>query len=229
MLLVGGLVFVTQAKAYYLGPAFTWLLAAGGVVAERAMQRRVGRWLVPAYAAVAVVGALALIPVAIPVLEVPAYQRYARALGMLGETRTGEKTRPAALPQLYADMHGWPELAATVRGVVDGLSPEEREGAVIFATNYGEASAIEHFGSALPVVSGHTGWWLWGTPRPAPPVVVWVGHREELQRELFADCEERARFDHPLVRAEEQDLPVRVCRGPRVTLAEAWPRLKTYR
>jgi hypothetical protein len=229
VLLLIALVFGTQAKAYYLGPAWPWLFAAGGVVTERAMRGRLWRRILFVYGALAIAGAVALMPAAMPILEVASFQRYARALGVLGEQRTGEKMRPASLPQLFADMHGWPELARTVRDVVGELPSSERANAIILASNYGEASAIEHFGAGLPVGSGDNAWWLWGPPRPAPSVVVWVGARRDALDVLFADVREAARADHPLARADERDLAVYVCRQPKRDLADAWPRLKHYR
>lgn len=229
VLLLLALVFGTQAKVYYLGPAWTWLFAAGGVVTEHAMRTPLRRRLILTYGALTIAGGIALFPAAMPILDVPLYQRYARALGVLGEQRSGEKTKPASLPQIFADMHGWPELAATVRGVVDGLSSSERADAIIVASNYGRASAIEHFGAGVPVGSGDNGWWLWGPPRPAPSVIVWVGGDDDLLHELFNDVREVARADHPLALADERNLPIHVCRQPKISLAEAWPRFKHYR
>jgi len=234
LLLLVGLVFATQAKVYYLGPAWTWLFAAGAVAFERlALPTLRRRRLLLAYLVLVVLGGAALLPAAVPVLPIASFQAYARALGGLGEQRTGEVMESAALPQLYADMFGWPELARTVERVVADLAPEERAGAVIVAANYGEASAIEHLGRGLPpVVSGDNAWWLWGPPpgRPSPEVVVWVGKRDTSR--LAASCgelEEVARADHPLARADERHLPIHVCRRPVPSLVEAWPGLKHYR
>lgn len=231
-LLVAALVFATQAKAYYLVPAASWLFAAGAIVVERVTAARPRARIAAAlYGGLAVAAGVALAPTVIPILTVPSYQRYARALGALGEAKTGEKNRPAALPQLYADMHGWPEMARVVESVVAGLSPEDCADTLILAENYGEASAIEHFGRGLPpVASGNTGWWLWGLPRPAPAVLVAVGNLDaDVLEELFEDVKVMARIDHPLARASERDLPVYVCRRPRLPLAAAWPRMKHYR
>ena len=55
-------------------------------------------------------------------------------------------------------MHGWPEMARTVAGVVDGLPEAERARACVFGQNYGEAGAMEYFGPALglpPAISAH--------------------------------------------------------------------------
>jgi hypothetical protein len=45
----------------------------------------------------------------------------------------------------------------------------------------------------------------------------------------FADTREVARADHPLARADERDRPIVVCHAPRVSVEEAWPRMKHYR
>jgi hypothetical protein len=231
-LLVAALIILVQAKAYYLAPAAMWLFAAGGVVLERAIASRprvrIGAAI---YNALAIATGLALAPIAMPLLPVATFQPYARSLGVLGEQRTGERVRPAALPQLYADMFGWPEMARAVeQAVIEKLEPDERVNALIFAHNYGEASAIEHFGHSLPpVASGNTGWWLFGLPRPSPQVVIAVGDVDrDLLDELFEDVREVARFDHPLVRAIEHDIPIFVCRRPKAPFESAWPRLKLY-
>ena len=52
-------------------------------------------------------------------------------------------------------MHGWEELTDRVESVVATLPQAEREDLVIFASNYGEAGAIEYFGRdrGLPPVA----------------------------------------------------------------------------
>jgi 4-amino-4-deoxy-L-arabinose transferase-like glycosyltransferase len=61
-------VLVTQAKAYYVGPLYPLLLAAGAVGAEALAARRGRRWPVRVAAAALVVGGLVAAPVALPVL-----------------------------------------------------------------------------------------------------------------------------------------------------------------
>jgi hypothetical protein len=218
------LVGFTQAKAYYLGPAWPWLFAAGGVVAERLVRKRI--WLV-AYASVHVIATLILMPAAIPILDVPHYQQYAATLGMLGKANVGEKMRPAALPQLYADMHGWKELAETTMTAFEALPAEDRQSAAIVTGNYGEASAIEFFGHGLPPIgSGNNGWWLWGPPLANPAVLILVGGVDD--DAICQSTTELARADHPLARGDQRDVPIRKC-VPKSALAELWPSLKHYR
>ena len=63
----------------------------------------------------------------------------------------------------YKDELGWPELTASVVRVWDSLPAGERANAAVLAGNYGEASALEHYGrGSLPlVVSGHLSWQFW--------------------------------------------------------------------
>ena len=60
-----------------------------------------------------------------------------------------ESMKLSALPQYFADMFGWREMAAAVSAVYRDLPPEERAQAVFFAPNYGEAAALDIYGPAL--------------------------------------------------------------------------------
>jgi 4-amino-4-deoxy-L-arabinose transferase-like glycosyltransferase len=69
------------SRAGYLAPAYTWLFAAGGVAAERVLARRAVAWVRPVYAGALVVLGAVIAPLALPVLPVESYLRWARALG----------------------------------------------------------------------------------------------------------------------------------------------------
>ncbi len=69
-----------------------------------------------------------------------------------------EHHRTAALPEDWADMHGWPELASTVARVYYALPERQRDREAIVASNYGEAAAIDFFGARFglpPAISKH--------------------------------------------------------------------------
>lgn len=75
---------------------------------------------------------------------------------LLATAVTAAAAQPLALPVLpaadigwtykvnpaLAQSIGWPQLVSTVRTDWDSLPPRPRASAVIFASNYGEASAI---------------------------------------------------------------------------------------
>jgi 4-amino-4-deoxy-L-arabinose transferase-like glycosyltransferase len=144
-----------------LAPAYVPLFAAGAVSIEQLAWRRAWRWLPVAAIILALVSAMVVAPLGLPLLPPPATARYAEAFG-LGSFEEGVTVE---LPQYFADRFGWPELTLTVAQVYRQLPLEEQEKAAIFISNYGEAGAIHFYGRAygLPEpISGHNNYWLWG-------------------------------------------------------------------
>jgi hypothetical protein len=132
---------------------------------------------------------------------------------------------------MFADMFGWPEMTAAVARVVDALPPDERRHCVLFASNYGEAGALEWFGPRHhlpPVVSGHNNYWLWGPPPDSLTTVVTVGEDSSDVAESFADVRVVARFGHPWNMPYESDLPIIVGRAPRLPWRAIWPHTKKF-
>jgi len=222
-----------RSKPYYLAPVYTLLFAAGGVAWELWLQRlREPRLRLVAAGLVvlpAAVGGLIGLPLAVPVLPVEGFIRYSRALGIQAES--GERHEMGELPQLYADMHGWPEMVAEVARVYHSLPPEERAVAGIFGQNYGEAGAIGVLGKAYglpPAISGHNSHWLWGPGSYDGRVLIVLGGDEEGNRRACPDLRRagtvRCRYCMPY----EDELPVWVCRNVTPPLSELWPRLKKY-
>ena len=133
------------------------------------------------------------------------------------------------LPPDWADMHGWRELAETVARVYDGLPPEQRARAAIVASNYGEASALDFYGSryGLPqALSGHNQFWLWGTHGYSGSVVIDVHGRCDPQ--LFRERRVVTHFSNPWVRPFENGFPISLCEGINEPLATYWPHMRMY-
>ncbi|MEO8602397.1 MAG: glycosyltransferase family 39 protein [bacterium] len=224
------LLVAQSGKVYYLTPIYPLMFAAGAALLDGAALRRRWRWPVPAAALAMLIGGLATVPLAIPVLSVDGYFAYARVIGI--STPRMENNRAADLPQLLADMFGWTELADVVGRAADRLTPDERARAVVFAGNYGEAGAIEWFGPArrLPrVISPHNNYWLWGPGdlRATDPVLVIGGTPERLQA-LFESVElvETSHCTHCM--PYENDLPIYLARGLREPIEQVWQKLKRF-
>jgi 4-amino-4-deoxy-L-arabinose transferase-like glycosyltransferase len=226
------LMFAMKGKNYYLAPAYPMLLAAGAV----ALEANLGRWrwsagrAWPKGAVAAVVGFAGAVtaPLVLPLLPPEGYVAYARTLGV-APPKT-EVAHRGPLPQLFGDQFGWPEFVVDVAKAWSGLTPAERARAAIFANNYGEAGAINLFGPALglpPAISAHQNHFLWG-PRgfQGDILVVTQDDRASLER-LCASVEEAGHHEHPWGMAEENG-PIWVCRGLKVSLPELWPRLKKW-
>ena len=219
---------VTGGKPYYLAAAYAAPLAAGAVALEGLTTRR-ARWLRAVLTVLLVVRGLAASPLGRPVLPVDDFVRYAAALGL--SPSTDERHELGRLPQLYADMHGWREMAEAVAGVVRALPDEERAAACIFGQNYGEAGAMEYFGPALglpPALSAHNSYWLWGPGECTGDVLIVLGGRRERLEELFDSVERAATFTCRDCMPYESDLPIWVGRGLRGSLLDLWDRIKNF-
>jgi hypothetical protein len=231
------LLLVLHGKPYYAGPIYPLLLAAGATALARVLPRavpgvlaRVPRGLrlgIPA-AAIALAG-LATLPLGLPILPPALMARYGAAVGIGTETNTGGHL---ALPQDYADMLGWPQLAVAVANAWAALPAERRDDAAVLADNYGEAGALDFYGPGLglPRVVSPTGsYWFFGPGDRAGDPLLTVGVDEADLRPHCARIVPLPPVRHamtPWLVPEEQDVPLAWCEGPRATLQELWPRLR---
>ena len=216
----------TAAKPYYLAPAYTPLLAAGAVVVSAKVSRRGLRALL---VLVLVVCGLVAMPLARPVLAVESFVAYADALGMT--PKSDERQPLGRLPQFFADMHGWPEFAATVAIAFKNLPGEEQAVACVVGRNYGEAGAIDFFGKALGLpraISTHNNYFLWGPRDCSGEVVLMPAKDPDDLREVFSRVEPGAVVDCRDCMPYEDDLTIWVAREPRRPIAGLWPQLKHY-
>ena len=224
------LMAASHAKSYYPADAYPILIAAGGVVIESWTQR--ARLTRPVAVAVLVLAGAVFVPFAMPILPEQTFIEYSkpvyRAIGVDQNTMKTENNALGSLPQDYADMHGWPEFAATVAGVYDSLPPADHAKAVAFAQNYGEAAAIEFFTPRVPVVSGHNQYWLWGPRGHDGSVVIDIDGDCGAKQHLFASAVRAATFSAPYVMPYEDNIPIMVCRGLKVPLTTLWPSVKHY-
>lgn len=217
---------LSHGKAYYLAPIYPVLLGFGAVAIERRLTTAWSRGA--ALAAIAISSAL-VAPMAVPVLPVKTYIAYARFMGLSPSALAGEHLRLAALPQHFADMFGWREMAADVEAVWRTLSPADQARAVVFGQNYGEAAAIDVFGHGLPpAISGHNNYYLWG-PRghDGSVIVVIGGNRKEMEGQ-FQSVTLAGHIDTPYAMPYETDKPIYILRGAKTPLPAMWPSLKHF-
>jgi hypothetical protein len=134
------------------------------------------------------------------------------------------------LPQIYADMFGWPEMAATVARLYNSIPPGMRAATVIFCSNYGEASAIDFFGPKLglpPAISPHQNFYVWGPGAATTNSVIAVGFsRKDLER-YFTWVEPAGVIDNPYAMPYENG-PIFYCRGPQAPFSRVWDKMKSW-
>lgn len=220
---------VNHGKAYYLSSIYPILFPIGAAAIEGWLKQTVWR---AAIVGAVVLGGLITAPIAIPVFSEQGTIRYQAALGLSASSTAGETTAQAALPQHMADMHGWPQFAAQIAAVYHSLPPQDRAKAVFVGNNYGEAAAIDIYGTRLgmpPAISGHNNYWLWGPRGHDGSVVIEIGGTREHVLEAFHSVELAGWTDMPYAMPYETHQPIWIKRGLKWPISEVWPKKKMYR
>ena len=224
------LLFILQrGKPYYLSPVFPLVISAGAVASEQFFRRNKLKWLLRFYAAALILGGLTTLPLWLPVLPVDMYVRYAGALGL--QPPKMEQHGDTALPQVFADRFGWQEMVAEVARVYDSLTPEEKAVTAIYTQNYGEAGAIDFLGEQhhLPkAICGHNSYWHWGVHGYSGEVLIIVGGRAEDHSKTYESVQQVATHINENAMPYETNLPIFLCRKPKVALADVWQNTKHY-
>jgi hypothetical protein len=223
------LMMALHAKDYYLAPIYPMLFAAGGVYWEELTVAHAGlRWVRVAIPAVVVVLGAVTAPLVIPILPIAKVVPYLESMGIKLPHTESHDTE--ALPQHFADEFGWPEMVASVADVYNAMPPEERAKTGILAGNYGEAGAIDFFGSryGLPKsISGHQNYYYWG-PRnyTGESLILLQWDLDDAQR--YCQSVEKGPTLDPRYGMDEEHYTILVCHGLKAPLAAAWPRLKHW-
>ena len=219
-----------HGKMYYVAPVYPVIFAAGAVWIEGVTQRRLWIWVKPVLALAMTAVCAIYAPTILPILSVPHFLAYEHKMGI--EQQKFEHMQPGVLPQLYADMFGWEQIAERVAGYYRTLSPEEQRKTAIFANNYGDAGAIDFFGPkyGLPkAIGGHQNYWIWGPRQYTGESIIVLG--EGNQRNMQTKCASYSIIGNtkdPLSRPDEW-MPIYHCRGFKWNLQKIWPELKHWR
>jgi 4-amino-4-deoxy-L-arabinose transferase-like glycosyltransferase len=202
---------ITKGRDYYTAGSYPMLLAGGAVWTEQWIERATARrarilkiFVASALAMGAVLGA-ALVP--------------------FGSVNSWWWNHVATHAGDFHEEVGWPELVKTVAAIRDALPEAERARLGILARNYGEAGAIDLYGSAygLPkAISGVNSYWLRGYGDPPPSTLIVLGVSRSEQEKYFDTCQVagHATNRYGVTNEETEEHPdILVCRG----LREPWP------
>ncbi len=164
------IMFALHAKDYYLGGIYPALFGAGAIAWERRraasramLQNRIVAF--PVFESILLATSLMILPMCSPILPPSTWVHYTTALHLHGDKMETAATGP--LPQIYADRFGWQQEVNIVAKAYDSLTTQEQRQVCIFASNYGEAGAIDFLGQREglhlpPAISGQNNYWLWG-------------------------------------------------------------------
>ena len=206
-----------RGKFYYTLGIYSVLFAAGGFFIEKYIR---GRWAViqKILLILVIVSALPALPFSIPILPYPmlaAYSKSSADLGFEGLLRW-EDGQIHAIPQDYADMTGWTELAGLVRNAYKSLPDEEKSHTAIFAENYGQAGAILYHTKkeGLPEpVSFSDNFLFWAPGNTDLNTLIYINYDTTEISYYFAEITRFGQITDPYAR--ESGLPVFICKYPR--------------
>jgi 4-amino-4-deoxy-L-arabinose transferase-like glycosyltransferase len=218
------LVFVTHGKAYYTAGAYPTAFALGAAACTR-----LPRWLVAAWCVIAPANAFLALPFVLPVMPVAQFKE--RMEDAHFHMRPMERAGIGApLMQVFSDEFGWPEVAQSVEAAYAALPPADRAKAAIYATNYGDASAIDVYGTNLPpAISGNNQYYLWGTHGYDGSVVLAVNVDPARWQKICDSAQIVAHFGtSPYAMPYETNRPIVLCRGMHPPLPQRWPQFKHY-
>lgn len=220
---------IFRGRIYYLAPIYPMLFAAGATAVEFWIEEYGKSWMRAAVIAPLVVGGMVAAPLALPILPLDTAAAYANYWDV--DHVQVEREPSGKLPQMYADMMGWPQQAEVVAGVFKSLPPGDQARVAILAQNYGQAGAVDYFGPAMGLphaISGHNNYFLWGPGNASGEVVIAVGLSQEVLKPIFGEVTLAATINNDYAIPEENNLPVYICRKPKMALQQAWPNLKFF-
>jgi hypothetical protein len=221
--------FLLHARDYYLAGLYPVLFAAGGTALERVLRIRAVRYT---YATLLVGTSVFVAPVALPLLDektLIAYRSSAEALLVERPAQeSSERFAVSALPQHFADMHGWGTIVERIAEVERTLSPSERAQTAIFTQNFGEAAAIDVLGDGrLPVISGHNNYYLWG-PHGTHAIFIIVGGRKSDYDRTFRDVRQAATVDNKYARPDQIGVRIFIARDLLPGRVPFWRTVRHY-
>jgi hypothetical protein len=234
-----GIIFLTtfiililnwHSKAEYLASAYPLVYAGSGLFIERIFSGRSYGWIKYAIISLIVLTGIIAVPITVPILPVETFISYSASIGITHQN--SEHKELSELPQFYADMFGWEDMAKTVASVYKTLPDSEKAGTIIFADNYGEAGALEYYSSRYnlpPVVCPHNSYWYWSDPcNHKIKTVIVIGGNIEDHRSTCKNVTLAAVHNSKYSMPYENNLPIYICRDIPGSLKEVWQRAKLF-
>ena len=213
-----------HGKGYYAAGIYPFLIAAGGVFFEKVLKRY--------YLRIPLVFVLlflswSVLPIGKPIYSPEKLVRYfdhVQAVTGDDSSRRFEDNTYHQLPQDYADMLGWDELAQITNRAWQQV--QDKNSCMIYCENYGEAGAIAILGKKYKLpeplsFNDAFGYWLPRSFNTEIKTLIYInGEPGDDIKNLFADIQEIGRISNPLAR--EFGCGVYLCRNPRTSFNVFW-------
>lgn len=213
-LLVLVIIVLGRGKSYYTLGAYSMLFAAGGYTMEKYLN---GKLVYINYVLIvtSIIGSIVFLPLELPVASFETVEKYCDPESGILPQRW-EDGEIHSLPQDYADMTGWKELAWIVAQAYNSLDRYEQEECTIYAENYGQAGAVEFYGHqyGLPKpISFHDSYLLWAPDNISNGPFIYINDEVGDMDDLFENYPEAGRVNDEYFR--ENGVMVLLCTNPK--------------
>jgi len=123
-----------KSRVDRVAPAYPILIASGSIMTEIFINKINKDWLKGFIISLLIIGGILSFVISLPIFPPKVLSEYTKNRGMF------------IYHQFFADRLGWESMVEDVATVYNRLPEKDKEKAVIFTLNYGEAGAIELFG-----------------------------------------------------------------------------------
>lgn len=175
-LMVMVIFMLLKAKSYYAFGLYPVLLVFGGVYLEAVIARAWKKYIIGFLVLANFVTFIFIYNLVFPVLQpldILANKDRFEQLGLL-KWNDGKNH---SLPQDFADMQGWKEMADNALRAYEMIPSDEREQTLIFCDNYGQAGALNYYNrnKMPPAYSFNTDYIYWMPRMKEIKNIVFVG------------------------------------------------------
>ena len=229
-----GLVFILffflmvflKAKPYYLAPIYPLLFVAGSISFNHLFENNMfGK--ISIFTLMLISGSI-LLPLTIPILPIDKLISYQKFLGI--EPQRTEEKQYNLLPQHISDQFGWEEIVLAASTAFSNLPEQDKKNTAIFASNYGEASAIDLFRDKelLPApISSHNNYFLWGHKNKLQWLA--VGGKETFYRKYFESVRMIAKSaKNKYAMPYQSEISIYLVKYPKAPIPVIWQKIKNY-
>ena len=175
-----------SGKGYYSLGLYSILFAMGAVAIEKYYKK----WMLYVNFGWMLVFFALMVPLSLPLLSYEKVEAYSKP--MADVVNRWEDGEVYAIPQDFADMTGWEELAELVIDLYQQVDEDQRQVLHVYGENYGHAGAIRFYGKKYgiyTVVCFNDNFVLWAPDSIEKAPMIYVNHEVGDLDELYENVE----------------------------------------
>jgi hypothetical protein len=224
VILVIVILLILRGKGYYTIGVFPFLIAAGAVSYEKRFKNQ---WLKIGLPLLMILLTIPILPLGLPVYKEKKLANYFKELDSKYGIDIGRRWEDGlihSLPQDYADMIGWEELATITNKAYQMIG--DKKASFIYCENYGQAGAVTIIGKkyGLPeAVCFSESFRYWIPLKFDPDIKSFIYVNDELGKDvqmLFNKNTLVGKISNP--DAREYGTSVYLCEDPKSSFNEFW-------